>query len=217
MTQIISAIQQKGGAGKSAMLCCLAGLLVQEQAKVLIIDTDPQQTASKWAEMSDIENLDVVELINENDLTRLIEGMKPNYDVIMIDTAGFDSRMATYAMGDADLVLIPTNGSKNDVIGATATWQHVTQTTRNHKNPPVCRIVFWAVKTNTSVYAHARAAFEGAKVPTLPGAVKNLTGFDNMTWNGGLPDGAALQSILGFQRQLKLAELLDYYKSRKAA
>jgi len=217
MAQIISAIQSKGGAGKSAMLCCLAGLLVGEGSNVLIIDTDPQATSTTWAEKTDKPNLDVMELLKEDSLFDVIEAVSEKYDYIMIDTAGFDSRMASYAMQAAQLVLIPTNGSLNDVLGATKTWKHVESITSTNKRPPVTLIAFWAVKTNTSVFEHAKSALTDAKAPLLLGAVKDLTGFDKMTWNGGMPDGAAMQSVLGFYRRLKQGGHLESHRSEKAA
>lgn len=217
MAQIISAIQQKGGAGKSAMLDCIAGCMANDKAKVLIIDTDPQQTSTDWAEMSNLDNIDIMELLREDSLREVIEKVSPNYDAILIDTAGYDSRMASYAIAAADLLLIPTNGSLNDVKGAVRTWKHVISLTDGKKKPPVTKIVFWKIKINTSVFHHAEQTLKDAKAPVLIGAVKNLTGFDKMTWNGGLPDGAGLQAVLGFMRALKESELLEFYELRKAA
>lgn len=216
MGQVIAAIQQKGGAGKSTLLQCLAGGLVRENARILIVDTDPQKSSEAWAETTDAKNLDSFAFQDENRIHDVIEKVRHEYDAVLIDTAGFDSRMATYVVGLSDVIFIPTNGSRADVTGAAQTWTHVQALTRGSQVTPVTRVVFWKVKPNTNVYSHARDAIKKASIPSLPGVVKNLTGFDNMSWNGGLPDGAALQAVDDFLGRLRREKLIEFWTINSA-
>lgn len=211
MAQKIAAIQQKGGAGKSTMLACLAGHMASDRAKVLIIDTDPQLSCLEWAEEQELTNLDVVSHLAEDTLLDLIESVDDRYDTILIDTAGYDSRMATYVIQASDLILIPTGGSKKDVLGAVRTWKHARTLTAKYRDPPEVRIALWNVNRTTNVFQHARTALEQAQLPLLRGATASLTGFNVMSWNGGLPSGTASVAIKSFVAALQIEDLLSFY------
>ena len=48
-TKIISVSNQKGGCGKTTVTMQLAGILGNENYKVLVVDADPQGTSTRWA------------------------------------------------------------------------------------------------------------------------------------------------------------------------
>lgn len=197
------------------MISSMSGFLAQEGAKVLIIDTDPQQSCIEWASEQELPNIDVVSHLDEDSFFDLIKALSPNYDTILVDTAGYDSRMATYAVQAADLIIIPCRGSKKDVMGAARTWKHAITLTEKYKDQPEIRIVLWNVNQTTSVFRHAKEALKAAKLPLLLQSVPTLTGFDVMSWNGGLPDGKAGSALKGFIAALQMEDLLDFYSSKK--
>jgi len=211
-TQIICALQQKGGAGKSTLLSCLAGVMAEDGAQVVIIDTDPQKSCVEWAEERELDNLDVIEHLNEDSLFDLIDKLEHLYDVILIDTAGYDSRMATYAIQASDLLLIPSGGSKKDIKGAARTWKHAHQLTRRNQVVPEIKIVIWKVKKGTNVLAHAKDSLRASDLPVLATIVPSLIGFDVISWNGGLPEGSARATVNEFVAALQLEGLLNFYK-----
>jgi|TARA_R110002096_G_scaffold96236_1_gene215015 chromosome partitioning protein len=213
MTQVISSIQQKGGSGKSTMITSVAGFMAKQRAKMLIIDTDPQQSCVEWAAEEELPNIDVLSHLDEDTFFDVIKAVSPQYDTILVDTAGYDSRMATYAVQAADLILIPCRGSKKDVMGAARTWKHATTLTEKYKDQPEIRIVLWNVNQNTSVFRHAKQALREANLPILAQAVPTLTGFDVMSWNGGLPDGKAASALSSFMAALQIDKLLDFYEA----
>ncbi len=53
MTTIISALNQKGGAGKTTMAINLAACLIEQGRRVVVADADPQQSAARWARQGD--------------------------------------------------------------------------------------------------------------------------------------------------------------------
>lgn len=214
--QIITTIQQKGGAGKSTMACCLAAVVANDGAKVLIIDTDPQQSCVEWSEQKEVESLDVVAHQDEDTIFALIDKLENQYDVIIIDTAGYDARMATYAIQTSNLILIPSGGSKKDIMGAARTWLHATNITKRNKVTPEIRIVLWKVKPGTNVLANAKESIIKSELPLLSTTVPNLTGFDEISWTGGLPEGKAYQSVQQFVASLQIENLIEYYNKEVA-
>jgi chromosome partitioning protein len=214
--QIITAVQQKGGAGKSTMVSCLAAAMCEDGAKVLIIDTDPQQSCVEWSDQNERENLDVVAHDKEDSIFDLIDKLESRYDVIFVDTAGYDSRMATYAIQVSNLILIPSGGSKKDIMGAARTWVHAENLTKRNKEIPDIRIVLWKVKPGTNVLSNAKESLEKSGLPVLNAIVPNLTGFDEISWTGGLPEGKAYQHVKQFLAALQIGNLLKFYNKRAA-
>jgi chromosome partitioning protein len=208
MAQVISTIQSKGGACKSTMIQCIAAMLGKDGHNVIIVDTDKQASCIAWAKAQDVENVDTLPYLDEDTILDVIEGLKDRYDVILIDTAGFDSRMASYAIQASDLILIPSGGSKDNVLGAARSWKHAIDSTKNHKSPPKVRLVLWGVKRNSKVFEHAKQTIEAANIPIVNSHVSNLVGFESMSWNGGLPDRTAKIALNEFMRQLKLDNLI---------
>lgn len=213
MAQIITVVQQKGGAGKSTLIASLGGSMANDGARVLLIDTDPQQSCLEWAQEEELENLDVLDHLAEDSLLDVIEKVNDTYDTILIDTAGYDSRMATYAIQASDLILIPCRGSKKDVLGGARTWKHANTLTKNNRHTPEIRLVLWNVNIHTNVYEHARTALKEAGLPVLQGSVPTLTGFDVMSWNGGLPSGKAQSALREFIATLQIENLISYYSN----
>lgn len=210
--QIISGIQQKGGSCKSTLLQCIGAKLGASGARVLIIDTDqPQFSCIEWAQEQDIENVDTLKHTDEDTLLDIIKAVRAEYDTILIDTAGFDSRMASYAIQASDLILIPSGGSKSNVKGAAKTWRHAKVSTENNKTPPELRLVVWGVKKNTNVYAHALQTIKDMDIPAIGYHVGHLVGFEAMSWNGGLPQGAAGEALNLFMSTMRDEGLLDYF------
>ena len=53
--KIIAAVNQKGGSGKTTLSMQLAGALARRGHEVLIVDADPQGTATRWAASAEDE------------------------------------------------------------------------------------------------------------------------------------------------------------------
>lgn len=215
--QVVISLQQKGGAGKTTMITCMAGRMAEDGAKVLFVDTEPKHPGAKWCDDIDHPNLSSCEIEVEEDLAPTVESQKGHYDVIFIDTAGWDSRMATYAIGLADLILIPAKASKKDTEQAVRTFVHASHLTKNNRIVPNIRIALWGLKQNASVSDRIRNELQAANLPLLQRATSNLTGYEQMDWNGGMPTGAAQTDFRQWFASLTMENLLPYYSGNKAA
>ena len=127
MTQVISVVQEKGGAGKTTLLTAIASLMVEDGAKIAVIDTDPQRHLESWAK-KDQTSLDWLYEEDDEKLIPTVKALKkadPAYDAIFVDTAGFKSAMAMHAIAAANLILIPSKANEADAKGAKRTFSHV--------------------------------------------------------------------------------------------
>ncbi|MEI8194337.1 MAG: ParA family protein [Phycisphaerae bacterium] len=105
MSHTIAIINGKGGVGKTTVSLLLALALQQVQRDVVLLDRDPQKSATTFA---------------ENMGLRVVDEMPANGPLVIIDTPPNLQHLETHlAIRTADLVILITTPSPTD-IGATA-------------------------------------------------------------------------------------------------
>lgn len=118
--KIITICNQKGGSGKTTLSMQLAGTLARRRKKVLVVDADPQGTATRWAASADDERpfpASVIGLSVANEkVHREVKKFVENYDYILIDCPpAADSPVPQSALLIADLALVPIIPSPLDL------------------------------------------------------------------------------------------------------
>lgn len=118
----------KGGAGKSTSAVLLATQLALGGADVTIIDADPNKPVSRWGRLpGKPTSLNVIDDVSEKTIIRHIEQQSTKSAFVIVDLEGTASRMISYAMSRADLVIIPTRGSVLDAVEAVSAIREVKQ------------------------------------------------------------------------------------------
>lgn len=126
MATVIAVANQKGGCGKTTTTFTLAGGLAGAGYKVLVVDADPQASATAWRNSSEESRLpfEVIALsapVLHHDIPKLIEHSQ--YEVVLVDCppggAGKveGSRVVDItrsAMLAADVVLLPVQPTPMD-------------------------------------------------------------------------------------------------------
>lgn len=120
MAKIITVCNQKGGSGKTTLTMQLAGTLAKRKNKVLVVDADPQGTATRWAASADDDNpfpASVVGLSAANEkVHREVRKLIDDYDFVIIDCPpAADSPVPQSALLIADLALVPVIPSPLDL------------------------------------------------------------------------------------------------------
>jgi len=124
MTRVISVANSKGGVGKSTITILLASALAkQNKKKILIMDTDSQESVFKWYETQkhfyDTDPLVTVERIAVNHVQMYLQKFGESYDIIFIDvprmTEGIREGSNAQLLYYCDSILIPVLGSQFDV------------------------------------------------------------------------------------------------------
>lgn len=120
MTKIISVANQKGGVGKSTLAMLLAGVYAHRGWKVLVVDADPQATATRWASAAPEDEpfpatVSGLAAAGEK-IHREVRKYVGDYDIIFIDCPpAVESPVPLSSFMIADLVLVPVLPSPADV------------------------------------------------------------------------------------------------------
>lgn len=121
--KIITVANQKGGSGKTTVSMQLAGTLARRGYRVLVVDADPQATATRWAASASDDipfPASVVGLSAANEkVHREVRKFIDDYSVIIIDCPpAADSQVPQSTLLVADLVLVPIIPSPLDMWAA---------------------------------------------------------------------------------------------------
>jgi len=110
---VIAVVGNKGGAGKTTLSVNLAVGLAKQTRSVLV-DADPQGSASQWRAISGDETVPVHRATSE--LEALTSELAQDYDYVVIDCPpSVDSPQTTSALRLVDLALIPVQPSPMDL------------------------------------------------------------------------------------------------------
>ena len=115
---VISFISPKGGVGKTTAATLLATQLARK-TRVVMIDADPNRPIEAWAKLRGCpENIEVVTGITQENILDKIDEAAQDAPFVIVDCEGTASLTVAYAVGAADLVIVPTQGSQLDAAQA---------------------------------------------------------------------------------------------------
>jgi chromosome partitioning protein len=115
---VVSIVNPKGGAGKSTLCLAIALSLAERGASVIVLDCDAAGPIKGWA-ANRTGPISVVGDLNDDTLVATVRRERTRHDLVLIDTEGVASIIATRAVGLSDLVLIPLQPSILDAKEAT--------------------------------------------------------------------------------------------------
>lgn len=151
---VIAFANPKGGAGKTTTALLLATELAQRGARVTIIDADPERWISQWAKLpGKPENVTIMSDVTEDSVVDAIETAAEASQFVVVDLEGTASLMVSNAIGMADLVVIPIQGSSMDAKGGAKTIRLI----RNQEKLARRRIAHAVVLTRTGAAVTSRA------------------------------------------------------------
>ena len=117
----IAIVSQKGGSGKTTLTVNLAAAAEAAGQIALIIDTDPQATASQWGSWRNDRAPEVIDSAPPRIQHKVDQAKAQGATFIIIDTPPHADSAASRAVEIADLVLIPCRPSAFDLAAIQTT------------------------------------------------------------------------------------------------
>ncbi len=197
----LGVIAQKGGAGKTTLCIHLAVRADAEGLRVLMVDTDPQASATAWWRRRHAETPALIQSGGEV-LEQVLEtARQQGYDLVVIDTAPHDSHDASICARLSDRVYIPTRPAILDLDAIGATTELVIEVgtaariVLNSCPPP------GAFYGEARIVAEARQALRSYGIPVSGVAISQRAAFSH-----ALIDGRA---VMEFEQRGKAAWEID--------
>jgi len=108
---------RKGGPGKTTLATNLAVYLkIAKNKDVIIVDADHQSTATRWAQdRIDNNYVPIPTLQASENIKESLLDLARKYEVVIVDTAGRDSKEQRTAMITADIMIVPIRPSQFDL------------------------------------------------------------------------------------------------------
>ena len=151
---VIAFANPKGGAGKTTTALLLAVELAAKGAKIAIIDADPEKWISQWGALAGKpDNIAIVSHVTEDSIIDAIEEAEQGAQFVIVDLEGTASLMVSNAIGMADLVVIPIQGSSMDAKGGAKTIRLI----RNQEKMSRRKIAHSVVLTRTNAAVTSRS------------------------------------------------------------
>ncbi len=187
--KIVAVVNQKGGAGKTTVSMQLAGTLGRRGHKVLVIDADPQATATRWAASAG-ENQSFPATISGlsaagGKVHREAQKYVEDYDFIVIDCPpAADSPVPQSALMIADLALVPVIPSPLD-LWASVGIVRVIDSLRDINEALEPRIVINQCQPNTALAREAMEVLQTFGLPIAHTRLHHRTAYRQAAVYGG--------------------------------
>jgi chromosome partitioning protein len=204
---IITIASSKGGAGKTTISRLLLGHAARQGLRAAALDADLNHSLKDWIGQHRAP-FEVREEIDETKIVSAIGELDEQNDLVVVDTAGAATQATVFAIGCADLVLVPLKLSAADVTEAVRTITLVKSASNMMKREILARVVLTGFKPRTAVAAHVELEIGNAKMLDIKTRLHDLVAFEEMTFNGIVPviGPAGLQAAAMFAEAMALAE-----------
>ena len=169
--KIIAVLSEKGGPGKTSTSTNVSSCLkVRHGLKVLLVDYDPQGSASSWAASRDQGEDDpgVIPVVSIGaNLARDLPAIAGGYDVVVIDGKPALDALMTAALKVADLVIIPVQPSPYDIWATEPTINLIKERQELADGRPLAAILVSQAIPGTRLAGEIRAHLKSYELPVL--------------------------------------------------
>ena len=166
---VIAIVNQKGGVGKTCLATNLASALGNEEP-TLLLDCDPQRSASGWFALVPQERLQLtVRGVEEGTLVRQVRAAVDEYQWVVIDCPPGITRVNADAIRASDVVLIPCKPRVWDVWACEDIVEAVKLRQSSNRGRPKAAFVISMGRPRTRFTQQISTALAELGLPILQG------------------------------------------------
>lgn len=199
---------EKGGTGKSTITTNIAIALVYQDEEVLIVDCDPQCTASKWVNRRNkkFPALPKIYCIEKTgDIFDTIKDVASRYKHVLIDAGGRDSEELRTAMVACHKIYIPLKASQPDI----ETSKHMSQLVKLAKglnNKLMAAAVISMAPTNPVLVEDQEATELLSKLPEI--IVSSVIIRERKVYRDAMADGKGVLEYDNYKAKKEINDLV---------
>jgi chromosome partitioning protein len=205
---IIGILNQKGGVGKTTLSVNIAHELTRKNpnVKVLVVDSDPQQSALNWSEVREKSPpFDIIGFAKKS-LHRDLPPIAANYEFIVIDGPPRVTELARSCIMASDIIIIPCTPSPYDIWASSETVALINES-RIYKEKLKSVFAINRRIINTAIGRDVAEALEDLKTPVLKSHVSQRVIFAESAASGMTvfdmePEGKAAQEITNLVNEI---------------
>lgn len=205
---VITFASSKGGAGKTTSAIVLGTTLARKH-RVTLIDADPAQRLSAWANKQKLMNrLRVQSTRGERFIQDEIADAAQVSEFVIIDLEGAATRLNAFAMGESDLVIIPMGDEQQDAEAAIETLAYLGMEARNMRREIPVRILF--ARTKAAVKSRLQRSLNSQvrdRVGSFTTELHDRTAFSSLHNLGGTLYDMDQKEVSGLAKAMANADL----------
>jgi chromosome partitioning protein len=199
---VVAFLSQKGGSGKTTLVVHSAVAAHEVGRRVVILDTDPQKSASTWSEARQGAE-PIVATASSLEMARVLEAARTErMDLVIVDTAPHAAPEAATIARLANLIMIPCRPTAFDLAAADNAAAIVKAV-----GVPAA-FVLSACPFRAPEIAEAREALAAYGLPVVPGEITDRRAFSRAVATGRAvtefeSDGRAADEIRALWRWIE--------------
>src|SRR5689334_13076944 len=189
MAAVVSCASAKGGCSKTTLSLGIGATLALDGHKVVLLDCDTNQHASRFARKAEIPGFSVIAEVGEDTILKAIrDAANEGADLVLIDLPGGTSRIELKAMQRSHLIIVPSQLTSMDAIDAMRTLAQADDA-EELSGRRIARAVVWSRVMSGFESRAAREVRQSIESMDLPPAIfraalMNRTAFQTMTAEG---------------------------------
>tara|TARA_R110001592_G_scaffold160312_2_gene392419 strand:+ start:479 stop:1108 length:630 start_codon:yes stop_codon:yes gene_type:complete len=185
MAKIVAFLNHKGGVSKTTLTLNAAKILTDTGDKVLVIDTDIQRSALKYAANNEAMPFSVIGIDSHKSVVQSVKQFAGDYDWILIDGAAKAQDMTASLLKIVDLIVIPVKTSQIELDGVEDIVSMIKIRQEIANGSPVAAFQVAMIQPNTQIGRDIFEALEGYELPVLDGGIYQRIAHANVSSYGG--------------------------------
>jgi chromosome partitioning protein len=217
MAHIITVANEKGGSAKTTTALNLAGALAEAGKRVLLIDADPQGTASYWRGMrpeadQPFQVVSMAQPVIHKQVPEMVRNSQWDYAVIDCPPGGprGEKNITRSGMAAADLIIVPMSPSPADLWSFQNTQMMLDMLVSQYARRFVCRVLISRKIPNTKLGRDAHLAASSFGVEIFGSEITQRVGIAESLLEGQTiiqyaPDSAGAAEFRALAQEVEIA------------